>query len=204
METKEVTLQNSEPIDILESQGHCCGHTHSESLTPIEPDIPLSLDKPQSQKISFEGKNKVFLEGIGQGGQSGLEKINEMMAMELNTANQMQKLFQYIQNIQNVKNEYKVENISKIVRNFPSEEILDIFVHRFRVFHDLPKHITKVVLTELTPIEYKFREKIFEGEGIYLICDGEVIQIKNEKMYLKYLAVEEKFAKEREFKSKVS
>ena len=107
-------------------------------------------------KISFKGKNKVLLEGLGQGGSSGLAKLNELMETELSNLNHMKKLFKYLQNAQNIKKEFKIENITKVIRNFPEPEILEIFVHRFRLFHDLPHHIRKQVLIEIEPLEFGF------------------------------------------------
>jgi len=66
-----------------------------------------------------------------------------MMETELSNLNHMKKLFQYLQNAQKIKEEYKIENISKVIRNFPENEILEIFVHRFRLFHDLPDHVRR-------------------------------------------------------------
>ena len=61
-----------------------------------------------------------------------------------------------MQNAQKIKEEYKIENISKVIRNFPENEILDIFVHRFRLFHDLPEHVRKQVLVEIEPVTFGF------------------------------------------------
>ena len=97
-----------------------------------------NLKGSTKSKISFKGKNKALVEGLGQGGQSGLEKLYEIMDIELSNQNNLKKLFQYLQNAQKIREEYKIENISKVIRNFPGNEILDIFVHRFRLFHDLP------------------------------------------------------------------
>jgi hypothetical protein len=52
--------------------------------------------KGSTKSKSFKGKNKALVEGLGEGGQSGLEKLNEMMEQELSNLNHLKKLFQYL------------------------------------------------------------------------------------------------------------
>lgn len=157
-------------------------------------------NQPDSNNTSrgFE-KQKKKLESIAPIGLDGLRKLNDIIDKKASDRNSFKKLFDYIEGIYRYKVDNKIDNISKLIPGYPNPEILETFSTQFKVFSDLPDSCRKQILSALVPIRYKLQQRILKMDseleksingsedeldietGMYMLCSGEVIILKNEK-----------------------
>lgn len=99
--------------------------------------------------------------------------------------------------------------------NYPDPKIIEIFSSLFKIFQDIPDSCKKAAFAAIEIKKFGLCERILmapsskamsqentiseeeEQVGMYMICKGEVMVLKNEKMYSKFIQNEENFAKER-------
>ena len=157
---------------------------------------------------AFKGMQQAFGEGT-----NGLNKLNELLDQKKAQQNQFKRLYTYVETLENYKREMGLENISKLMINHPNPEILDIFCQLFKSFQDMPEQCKKRAFMELQTKNFGLCERVLmipsgtpksmsqltpdEETNMYMICNGEVVILKNEKGYKKFMQTEDKIAAER-------